>query len=56
MNNHILLPAVDNHGLIFSCPFTPHESNKVQEVSGVIGHTVVRPGQILDLRQLPAFL
>lgn len=47
---------MDDHWLVFSCSFTPHQSNKVQEVSRVIGHTVVRPGQILDLSQLPAFL
>lgn len=50
------LPAVDDHRLVFSRSLTPHQSNEVQEVGGVVGNTVIRPGQILDLRQLPAFL
>lgn len=50
------LPAVHDHRLVFSRSFTPNQSNKVQEVSRVVGYSVIRPGQILDLRQLPAVL
>lgn len=45
-----------HHGLVLSGPLGPDQSHKVQEVSGVIGDAVVRPGQVLDLSELPLLL
>lgn len=45
-----------HHGLVLSGPLGPDQSHKVQEVSGVVGDAVVRPGQVLDLSELPLLL
>lgn len=48
-----LSPAVDHHRLVPACPLIPHQVHEVQEVGGVVRDTMVRPGHVLDLDQLP---
>lgn len=50
------LPAVDHHWLLPPCSPSAHQAHQFQEVSGVIRHTMVWPGHVLDLGQLPALL
>lgn len=45
-----------HHRLVLSRSFGPNQRHQVQEVRGVVGNSVVRPGQVLDLSQLPRLL
>lgn len=45
-----------HHRMVLSGPFGPYQSNKVQEISGVIRDAVVWPSQVLNLGKFSLLL